>query len=189
MRITSATFVKGVIGTDAILDRDLPQVAFIGRSNVGKSSTINAIVGRKNLAQSSNKPGKTRQINVYLINQNFYLLDLPGYGFASGSREDREWLTKVINWYLFRSGHEQKLLALIIDANVGPTKDDLEMIEALETARKNYVIVANKVDKIKKSEYDARLQKVKEVAGFHRVIPFSSAKGIGIGELIQEILT
>ncbi len=188
MRITSATFVKGVVGTDAILAGEKPQIAFIGRSNVGKSSTINAIVGRKNLAQSSNKPGKTRQINVYLLNKNYYLLDLPGYGFASGSQEEREWLHKVINWYLFRTEYQQKVLALIVDANVGPTPDDVDMINALDAARKNFVVVANKVDKIKATEYDAKLQKVREAAGFHKVIPFSSAKNIGIGELIEEIL-
>ena len=90
MKVTSAEFVKGIRGTDEITTADRPQVAFVGRSNVGKSSLINALTGNKGLARASDKPGKTSEINYFDINKKFYLVDLPGYGFATGSIKDRE---------------------------------------------------------------------------------------------------
>lgn len=187
MKISSAAFVKGITGTDEILDSPTPQVAFIGRSNVGKSSVINSLTGQKGLAITSSSPGRTRQINLFLINKSTYLLDLPGYGFAKASFDVRDQLFKLIDWYLFKSAYKQKKVALIIDANIGPTKDDLEMLGSLEEYKKEIIIVANKVDKIKRSKYAEQLQKIQEIVGAHKVVPYSSHERIGIGELAGEV--
>lgn len=188
MQITSATFVKGIVGTDEILEDHFPQIAFIGRSNVGKSSVINSLTNQKGLAITSSSPGRTRQINLFLINNAFYLLDLPGYGYAAASREVREQLFKLVDWYLFKSPYQQKKVVLIIDANIGPTKDDLEMLHTLEDFKKDIVIVANKIDKIKKSKYTGRLQEIKGLIEEHVIVPYSSHDKIGISALTQEIL-
>ncbi|MDO8505066.1 MAG: ribosome biogenesis GTP-binding protein YihA/YsxC [bacterium] len=188
MKITSAKFIKGAVGTDEIFENGIPQIAFIGRSNAGKSSVINSLVSQKGLARTSSRPGLTQEINLYLINKSFYLVDLPGYGFARLSLEVRDWMQKVINWYLFKSTYDQKLIVLIIDGSIGPTENDLEMILGLEEKRKNVVIVANKIDKVKKSKYESTLREIQEKVGDHIVIPYSAEKNIGVTELRDRIL-
>ena len=188
MHITSAVFVKGVRGTDPILAGNKPYIAFIGRSNVGKSSVINSLVKQKNLARASVSPGRTREINLFLINNSFYLVDLPGYGFAKASREVQIHIQQLIYWYLLNSEYEQKKVVLIIDANVGLTDNDLKMLYSLGEKKKSIVIVANKVDKIKASEYEGQLQKIREAVHGHVVIPYSAKKGTGVGALVKEIV-
>lgn len=188
MNIKSATFIKGVVGTDEIFEDGKPQIVFIGRSNVGKSSVINVIANSKNLAITSSTPGRTQQINIFLINKSFYLVDIPGYGYAKVPTDITYKIKKMINWYLFASRYPFKKVVLIIDAKVGPTRDDMEMLNALEANGKNIVVVANKIDKIKSSEYEAQIQKIKEAFGTHAVILFSAEKGIGVGELTHEVL-
>ncbi len=187
MRITSAQFIKGIVREDEKLEDGIPQVAFIGRSNVGKSSTINSLTRQKDLARTSSTPGRTQQINLFLINKSFYLLDLPGYGFSAGSKESKEKLFELVNWYLFTSGYEQKAIVLIIDANIGATESDLEILEVLDKHKKNVIIVANKIDKVKKSDYQNQLQSIQRSVGAHKVIPFSAKKGTGVNKLIKEI--
>lgn len=186
-QIKSAQFIKGVVADDKVLEGERHQIAVIGRSNVGKSSLINSLTGVKNLARTSQFPGRTREINVFLINNKFYLVDLPGYGFAKGSGKERDWLFRLINWYLFKSEYRQKMVILIIDANVGPSKKDLEMLKALEEHGKKIVVIANKIDKIRKSDYSYRLKQIQNIAGAHKIIPYSSEKSIGIKELTREI--
>lgn len=187
MQIKSAKFIKGIVGTDDLLEKNTPQVALIGRSNVGKSSVINSLTNKKDLARTSDFPGRTRELNLFLINDSVYLVDLPGYGYIKGSGEIRERLYKLINWYLFLSPYKQKRVFLIIDANVGPTDDDLDMLEALEKYEKNIVVVANKIDKIKKSKYDEKFQEIREIIGDHKIIPYSAKEKIGIKELAAEM--
>lgn len=187
MNIKSAKFIKGAVGPDAVLEDGTPQVAFIGRSNVGKSSLINSLANQKGLAKTSSFPGRTQQINIFLLNDSLYLIDLPGYGFAKASKEKRENIQDLINWYLLGSSYMQKLIVLIIDANVGPTGIDLEMLSALEAQKKNIIIAANKIDKIKKSDYAKQLKKIQEMTGYHKVIPCSAEKKIGIGEISTEL--
>lgn len=189
MKITSAKFVKGIVGTDDILDRDNPQIAFVGRSNVGKSSTINALVNQKSLARVSKTPGSTQEINLYLLNNRIFLLDLPGYGFAKTVKAGRERFQKVIDWYLFKSEYEPKIVALIVDAEVGLTSLDQEMLMALEEAGKELLVIANKVDKIKPSQYQDKLQALQDMVGDHPIVPFSATKKIGIGELVEKIVS
>lgn len=188
MNIQSAVFVKSVVGADPALDDGRPQVAFIGRSNVGKSSTINSLTKQKGLAITSSFPGRTQQINLFLINKEMYLVDLPGYGFAQMSHDEREELQHLIYWYLLDSHYEQKKVVLIIDANVGLMKDDLEMIYSLEQGRKDIIIVANKVDKIKQSDYKKKMQAIRDKVGMHKIIPYSAEKRIGQHDLLDAIL-
>lgn len=188
MKITSATFVKGIKGTDDVLENGTPQIAIIGRSNVGKSSVINSLVGQKDLARTSSTPGRTQEINLFLINNALYLVDLPGYGFTSVSKALRERLEQLINWYLFDSPYEQKKVVLIIDAYIGPQDNDLEMLRGLEEHGKNIIVVANKIDKIKRSEYTKQLQNIRDIVGDHPVIPYSAEKRSGVNELLNEML-
>src|SRR3989339_1336005 len=173
MNITSAKFIKGVVGEDQILNDGTPQIAFIGRSNVGKSSVINSLTKQKNLAISSNTPGRTREINVFLINKSIYFVDLPGYGYAKISKEGRNQLRELIHWYFVTSTYHQEKIIFIIDAEVGPTKIDAEMLRILEEQHKNIVIVANKVDKIKPSQYTQKMQIIHDFLGHYTIVPYS----------------
>lgn len=188
MNIVSAKFLKTIVGPDPLFLDPRPQIAFIGRSNVGKSSTINALTKQKGLAIVSAAPGRTQGLNAFLINDNCYLIDLPGYGFAKLSKTDRAWLHDLINWYLFNREFNQKIIVQIIDANIGPTADDLELLRALEARGKNILVLANKIDKLKKSEYSKKCQKIKDLIGHHEVLFYSSKTGSGISEITHKIL-
>lgn len=188
MGVKTATFIKGLRGTDPILESNLPQIALIGRSNSGKSSVINSLTNQKALARTSSTPGRTQEINLFLINRAFYLVDLPGYGYAKLSLAERAQLEKMLDWYLFKSPYVQKKVVLIIDAALGPTASDLEMLQALMLHDKNIIVVANKIDKIKSSQYAAQLTKIRGQIGDHPLIPYSSVKRIGAGELLNELL-
>lgn len=189
MSIRTATFVKSIVGPDKLLaDKKIPQVAFIGRSNAGKSSIINSLTNQDGLAKTSSFPGRTQQINLFLINKSFYLVDLPGYGYAKLSHEARENLEKLLDWYFFESPYQQKKVVLIIDAEHGPSASDLEMLQALMMHNKNVIVVANKIDKIKKTQYDTRMKEIAGDIGEHPIIPYSSHKRSGMNELLKEIL-
>ncbi len=185
MKITSSEFVRGIVDDHEMFEDNIPQIAFIGRSNVGKSSTINALVGKKDLARISSTAGRTQEINFFIINEAFYLVDLPGYGFAKLSKDDKKWLQQLINWYFFNPKYEQKRVALIIDAKVGPTKDDLEMLTALDSRQKEVVIIANKIDKIKQSQYQKQMNNIQKQVGLHKVFPFSAKTNKGKEELVD----
>jgi len=136
MKIKSAQFTKGISDCGAIVDDGIPQIAFIGRSNTGKSSVINSLVNSRDLARISAFPGRTRQINFFLVNNSVYFVDLPGYGYAKLPRQVKEGIRAMINKYFFVSDCVQKIVVLIIDAKVGPTKDDREFILALDEYKK-----------------------------------------------------
>lgn len=193
MNITSAKFVKGIVNEDEILDDGTPQVAFIGRSNVGKSSLINALTGQKELAKTSSFPGRTQQLNIFLITatgkSKVYLVDLPGYGFAKASKQDQAMLQQLIHWYLLGSHYTQKKVVLIIDAVIGLTETDFRMLNSLEQDGKNVIIVANKIDKLKKNEVQNQLKRIKETAGDYKIIPISAEKKTGLNELANELFS
>jgi GTP-binding protein len=187
MKINDAKFVKGIVNPEDLLQEHLPQIAFIGRSNVGKSSLINILTKQKDLAKTSSFPGHTRQINLFLINNKFYLVDLPGYGYARLSSGGRDKIYELINGYLFGEGQKQRIVVLIIDALVGLTKDDVETLRALEEEKKNIVIVLNKIDKLKKSVTQKRIQELETQLSGHVTIPFSTKTTLGLGELLNAI--
>jgi GTP-binding protein len=186
--ITSAQFIKGSVGTDNILQNSILQVAFIGRSNAGKSSLINALTNQKGLAVTSSFPGRTQQMNIFLINKVLYFVDLPGYGFVRISPAVREKLQKMIDWYLFRSDYNQKYVVLIIDASLGPTDLDMDMLYKLEAAEKNIIVVANKIDKIKKPNLEKQISDIQSRIGSHTLLPISAEKKIGIADLVALLL-
>jgi GTP-binding protein len=188
MIITSPRFLRGITGPDPILTSPIPQVAFVGRSNVGKSSIINTLLQKKGLAITSNTPGRTREINLYSANDDtLYILDLPGYGYASGSHAEREQLQNLIHWYILESGYVQKYIIQVIDAAVGPTENDIMTLRTLEQAGKDIVIVANKVDKIRPSDYKKQMDAISKLTHGHRLIPYSAEKKISVIEL-QDIV-
>lgn len=188
MNITSAVFIKGVTGDNEILDDGTPQIAFIGRSNAGKSSLINSLTGKSGLAITSSTPGRTKELNVFKINGTHYFIDLPGYGYAKTGGKALEKLNKLIVWYLLESKHKPKVV-LLIDSFVGPTVDDLSTLKELEKTGKDIVVVANKIDKIKKSQYLNQIKKLSEQIKGHKLFPYSSETKVGIKELTQELLT
>ena len=189
MKITSALFVRGVTNEENMVHDDLPQVAFIGRSNVGKSSIINSLVGNKKLARSSATAGRTQEINLFLLNNSIYLVDLPGYGYARGSFEKRELITERIDWYLFNSQYKQHKVVLIIDGRTGMIDSDKDMYEELSCYNKNIVIVINKIDKLNLSEKQKCLNSVKEIVHKNLIVPYSAEKHTNKDTLLEVLFS
>jgi len=187
MNIESAKFIQGVVGPTDILTNGTPQIAFIGRSNAGKSSLLNSLTNSKKLAIASKTPGRTREINVFLVNGTHYFMDLPGYGYAKAGGDTIKKISTLISWYLFESDNDPKIV-LLIDSVIGPTKDDRGILAELEKAGSEVVIVANKVDKIKKSHYLKHIKELQQQIPQYKLIPYSSKTGVGVQELRQELL-
>lgn len=168
----------------------LPQVVFAGRSNVGKSSVINCLLGRKNFARVGNSPGKTTHINYFKVDNQLYLVDLPGYGYARVSQAERaRWGRLIEQWF-----QDPSLMTLgiqIVDARHKPTADDCTMIECFKQSGKPFIVVANKLDKLKKSEIEPNLLQIKitlQLDDSVKVIPFSAEKKLGRTELLSLVL-
>ncbi len=185
MTIKTAEFIKGIIGTDPILEDLHKQIVFVGRSNVGKSSVINSLTGRKNLVRRSAEPGKTQEINFFLINKKFYFVDLPGYGFAKLPAKKREKLRKLIIWYLTYSNARPALIALIIDSRVGFTELDKEMIKIIKECNHPFLILANKVDALKQSERVKKERLITQQAEEDPVLFYSAKNGEGKEKLLR----
>jgi len=188
-----AKFIKGIIGTDDILKDGLEQVAFIGRSNVGKSTLINRLIGSKGLVKTSGQPGKTQQINFFLIGEGSekerYFVDLPGYGYAKLSQKQREKMRKMILWYFISGEANIKKVVLIIDAKSGLKEFDIEMINVLREYGLDFIIVANKVDKLNQKQYHKNLLEIKEKLGKDiNVLPVSAKTGRGREKLLDELM-
>ena len=186
------SFIMGAVRMDAMPSTDLPEVAFAGRSNVGKSSLINGLVNQKYLARASNEPGRTREINFFLLAEKLRLVDLPGYGFARVSRSIADKFQDLGRAYL-RGRPNLKRVYVLIDARHGLKKVDLEALDALDEAAVSYQIVLTKADKIKPAEVDKVVAETvkaiaKRPAAFPRVLATSSEKGLGMPELRAEIV-
>ena len=167
-----------------------PQVGFAGRSNVGKSSAINRLLNRKNFARVGSAPGKTTHINYFLIDKKLYLVDLPGYGYAKVSKQERDRWGRLIEAWFADSGRMAAGI-LIVDARHKPTADDCTMAQVFLSADKPFLVLANKLDKLKKSEIEDNLLRIRETLALPEtapVIPFSAEKGTGKLDLIGEIL-
>jgi GTP-binding protein len=186
MVISSVSYLKGIIGTDDLLYDGKYQFAFIGRSNVGKSSLINSLVG-KEIARSSKYPGRTKRLDFFLINKSFYFVDLPGYGYAKVPGPQHEKIRKMILWYLLYSEVKDRLVILIIDAFVGITAYDRETMSIFNTHSIPYIIIANKIDKIPQRQKDMQLKKIKSETTDKKIILYSTVKNIGRRELLDEL--
>ncbi len=186
MEIKEAKFIKGIIGTDDILKSKRDQIAFIGRSNVGKSTLINNLTGSKGLVKTSGQPGKTKQINFFLINNRIYFVDLPGYGYAKTSQKQREKIRKLILWYFISGEAKIKKVVLIIDAKAGLKEFDIEMINVLQEYKHNFLIIANKVDKLNQKQFHKNLMKIKKSLSEKIIIlPMSAKTGKGRNNLLE----
>src|SRR4030043_254177 len=185
MKILKAEFIKGVIGDDYSLGDNFPQVAFFGRSNVGKSSVINSLVDKKDLAKVSKTPGKTREANFFRINDSFYFVDFPGYGYAKRSMKERNKMIKRIFWYVKYSNVRPKAVFLIIDVKVGLTVLDREMIKILGENKHQVVIIANKIDKLEKIAAEKQISSIQKEAPHVSVLPYSAKTKEGKDELLK----
>ncbi len=167
----------------------LPQVVFAGRSNVGKSSVINRILNRKNFARVGSAPGKTTHINYFSVDQKLYLVDLPGYGYAKVSKQERDrWGRLIEAW--FSDTDRMALGILVVDARHKPTADDCMMAQVFLSSGKPFLVVANKLDKLKKSEINGNQQLIRETLALSDSIPlilFSAERGEGKEELLGKI--
>ena len=191
VNLHNAQFVLSAVSPKDFLDDGLPQVAFAGRSNVGKSSAINRLLNRKNFARVGAVPGKTVHVNYFRIDDAFYLVDLPGYGYAQVSKGERDRWGKLMEDYFARP----ELLTLgvmIVDARHKPTADDRTMARWFRDTGRPLVVAANKLDKLKKSEIIPNLQLIRdtlELGEGDPVIPFSAEKGTGREELLSAIFS
>ena len=187
----NAQFMMGAVAMDGLPPADLPEVAFAGRSNVGKSSLINALVGMKHLARASNEPGRTREVNFFVLDEKLRLVDLPGYGWAKASKGTVKQFQNLGRDYL-RGRPNLKRAYLLIDARHGLKEVDIEPMDAFDRAAVSYQIVLTKADKIKPAEVEAVVARTqaaiaKRPAAFPKVLATSSEKGTGLPELRAEV--
>ena len=191
INVQKAEFILSAASPKDFRRDALPQVAFAGRSNVGKSSVINRLLNRKNFARVGAAPGKTTQINYFKIDNAFYLVDLPGYGYARVSKGERDRWGRLMEGY-FADPELMTLGVMIVDARHKPTADDCTMAQWYRGAGGPFLVVANKLDKLKKSEVEGNLQRIRETLELGEedlVIPFSAEKGTGRDELLRAILS
>lgn len=184
----NAEFIRSAAkAADFPRDR-MPQVAFAGRSNVGKSSVINRLVGRKNLAYVGASPGKTTRINYFLIDKGAYLVDLPGYGYAKVSQSEKERWARLMETYFQREADAITTGVLIVDIRHKPTQNDMVMHDWFRQTGCPEIVVANKLDKLKKSQVESALALIRETLELTErdtLVPFSAEKGTGKEELIS----
>lgn len=187
MNFNKAEFTASYGISSQLAADGLPEIAFAGRSNVGKSSLLNKLFNRKNLARVSSVPGKTVTVNFYNVDGNRFV-DLPGYGYAKISKSEKDRFAELMEGY-FQSGRNIKLVVQLVDMRHKPSADDIGMISFLNEFELPYIIVLTKSDKLKKKEYAARLAAMSEELGNPAVpiIPFSAQNGLGVDEVKKMI--
>ena len=184
-------FVKSAASESQFIQSAMPRIAFAGKSNVGKSSVINRLLNRKNFARVGAEPGKTVHVNYFLIDGRAYFIDLPGYGFAKVSRAEKERWAKLMESF-FAGKDLYDLGVMIVDARHKPTADDVTMAEYFKSSGVDFLVVANKLDKLKKSEIEPNLRRIRETLAIDEgvlLIPFSAEKGQGRELLLSEIVS
>jgi len=184
MNIHNASITISAVKPQQYPQTVIPEIALAGRSNVGKSSFINKLLNRKNLARTSSKPGKTATINFYNVDDTFFFVDLPGYGYAEVSKKEREKWGEMINRYL---NTREQLVAtfLLVDARHKPTADDVSMYNWIKHCYGNTIVIATKADKVKKSKLDENLEVIKKTLNLDEedtLVLFSAEKGTGADE-------
>lgn len=189
INFNKAEFILSAVKQSTFIRDGRPQIAFAGRSNVGKSSVINRLLNRKNFARVGATPGKTTQVNYFLIDQKVYFTDLPGYGYAKVSKEERDRWGRLMENY-FQEPGLITLGILIVDSRHKPTADDVTMCNWFKDTECPLIVVANKLDKLKKSEIEPNLQVIRETLDLPEnamLVPFSAEKGIGKTDVLALI--
>jgi len=189
MNFNNVEFLISAAGTRDFPQNRLPEIAFAGKSNVGKSSVINRVLQRKNFARVGEKPGKTIHVNYFTVDKKCYFVDLPGYGYAKVSQAEKDRWGKLMESYF--AANRIDLGIMIVDARHAPTNNDITMANWFMDSGCPFVVVANKLDKLKKSELEPNMQTIREDLELPedcRIIPFSAEKGTGRDELVQLIL-
>ncbi len=188
MRFINAKFIKSAEKKSDFIIDSLPQIAIVGRSNVGKSSLINLLTNNKKMAKTSSTPGRTRLVNYFNIDNKIYLVDLPGYGFAKASKNITTAWDKVMNEY-FVDNEQLKLVMLLLDCRHEPTNLDQQMLDYLAENEIPAVLVLTKIDKLSKSELNKNIDKISKILRYNKtmIIPTSAEKKIGV-ERIEQLL-
>lgn len=188
MKIKNAAFVTSVANAKNLIDDDKIEIAFAGKSNVGKSSFINMLCGQKKLAKTSSLPGRTRLVNYFLINDEFYFVDLPGYGYAQAGKQNKEMWATLLEDYLIKSD-KIKLVFMLVDIRHDPTNLDKIMLKFLYQRGLPFKIIATKADKLAKSKIPQYVQNVARVLGVGKddIIAVSSETGFGFDKVLGEI--
>ncbi|MET3682563.1 GTP-binding protein [Alkalibacillus flavidus] len=189
MKVNHADIVISAVSQAQYPEDQKPEIALAGRSNVGKSSFINKMIQRKNLARTSSKPGKTQTLNFYIINDAFYFVDVPGYGYAKVSKREREAWGRMVEEYL-QTREALQATVLLVDFRHPPTEDDLIMYDYLKYFDLPVIVIATKLDKVKKSQRDKQLKVLKEELELEPedvIIPFSAETGEGKDQAWQAL--
>ena len=189
MNFNNVEFLISAAAPGSFPEKRFPEIAFAGKSNVGKSSVINRILQRKNFARVGEKPGKTVHVNYFTIDKSCWFVDLPGYGYAKVSQQERDRWGRLMEDYF--AAQRIDLGVFIVDARHAPTANDITMANWFLESGCPFVVVANKLDKLKKSEFIPNIQRIRDVLNLPEsctVIPFSAEKGTGRDELVRMIL-
>ena len=189
MNFNNVEFLISAAAPKQFPSNRLPEIAFAGKSNVGKSSVINRVLNRKNFARVGDKPGKTIHVNYFTVDKQCYFVDLPGYGYAKVSQAEKDRWSKLMEDYF--AADRITLGILIVDSRHAPTNNDITMARWFLDSGCPFVVVANKLDKLKKSEIEPNLQTIRkdlELPENCQVIPFSAEKGTGKDELVKRII-
>ena len=190
MDFRKTVFVKSAAKASDFPRDMMPRVVFVGRSNVGKSSTINAVVGKKGFARVSSVPGKTVFVNLFQVDEKGWLIDLPGYGYSKTSKEERDRYSRLIEDYFAADQENITRIYMIVDARHKPTADDVTMVQWVRHYGCPLTVVANKLDKLKKSEVEPNLARIWETLMLSEedvLIPFSAEKGTNCDQLKADI--
>ncbi len=186
MKVVSAEFVRSAYNNSHWITDERPEIAFLGRSNVGKSSLLNSLVGRKGLARTSNTPGRTQCINYFLVNGKFYFVDLPGYGYAKVSKSMRADWGKMARDYLTDRG-QLVLFIQLVDARHPPSELDQQLNDWLLANEKPHIVVATKADKLSANALAKQLSVIKREMPESKILSYSSSTGKGRDQLLDEI--
>ncbi len=189
MQIVEAEFIRSAVAPGSFLRDGCPEVAFAGRSNVGKSSLLNRLLGRGVLARVGSTPGRTQAVNYFRVNRRFYFVDLPGYGYARAGRQARRAWADLIDAYLRHAG-ERLAVVLLVDGKVGATEADIEAHEYLGGLGLRLVVAVTKMDQLTRGRYRPALARIRQALGAGEetaIIPFSAKTGEGAQELWREI--
>jgi len=189
MNVNNVEFIKSAATVKDLINSPMPQIVFSGKSNVGKSSVINRLLNRKSFARVSSSPGKTIHVNYFLVDKSVYFVDLPGYGYAKVAKTEKDRWSKLMEDFFSQPDHIT-LGVMIVDARHKPTADDMLMSEWFKASGCKMLIVANKIDKVKKSCVENNISLIKETLDLYEktmILPFSAEKGTNRNLLLNEI--